>query len=259
MTVKVTGGKGSTDGAGFYGPPSGVYGHTEGMGRGDGNFAHAEGESYASGMSAHAEGYSSATGDYSHGESNSQATGKYSHAGGNACIAAGENSRAIGLRGRAPRFGQHAIGAGLFSTYGGNAQATTYAAAAETSDATAKIMTFDNVAPDPTRASPNVLTLLGNRAIMFSALVVARVQDGGTQDSAGWTFTGLVMRPNSGDAVLGGGVRSDSWYTNNAGPWDVAVTVHTGTSPNYLKFTVTGEAGRAIWWAARIDAAEAGW
>lgn len=255
---------------------SAAFTHVEGTGcTASSSGAHAEGNSTtASGSQSHAEGYittaggasshaegqtTSASGNSSHAEGiNTTASGTYSHAEGDSCIAGGSTSHAQGAYASAPRYLQSSQGAGQFATTG-DAQAATFVASRQTTDATATVLTFNQSgAITLTGANTNVLTIPINRAHQFTVNVVARRSDV-SGDTAGWEFRGLVSRGSSGNAALVGTTLGSSWGAAGAAAWDVTLSVNTtDATNNYLVITVTGEAAKTIRWVARIDTVEVG-
>lgn len=243
MPTKVTGPGGSTDTT------------AETTSRATGVFAHAEGYAgVASGIAAHAEGQSAtASGNYSHAEGNSTtASAADAHAEGNGGTATGQDSHAGGYFGSATRWGQWARGGGIFSA-AGDVQASMLVLMAATGNATPQTMVVNGGGSGTySGAQTNVWTVGTNRAHRFRISVVARRSDT-PGEAAGWELSGLVTR-ESGNVRLVGAVTGSSWGDAAAAAWDVTVAVDT--SNQALRVTVTGEAGKTIRWAARIDTVE---
>ena len=174
----------------------------------------------------------------------SQAPGNYAHA--------------QGQQAKASAVCQDAQSGGAFVLVG-DAQASTFVARRETTDATPVVLYFDGgTTATLTGGGTNVLTIPVNRAYYIDIKVVARRNDS-PEEMACFTFRGLVVRNTANDAWFPAALTSDTPVKVTATTWNATVTLDTSNATNnYLKITVTGAAGQTIRWVARLDTVEVG-
>ena len=162
--------------------------------------------------------------------------------GGATNEAAGNSSLASGRQAKASLYGQHAQAAGRFAA-AGDAQTSVLVARRITTNATPLELFLDG--------SAQRLTLADQDCWAFSILLVARRTDA-DGEGAGYRLEGVIHRNGSSTALVGN-VSKTVLGESSAG-WDANVTADDTNES--LKITVTGEAGKTIRWAARIELAQ---
>ena len=156
--------------------------------------------------------------------------------------AAGTYALASGYRAKAPLYAQHAQAAGRFAA-AGDAQTSVLVARRITTNATPLELFLDG--------SAQRLTLADQDCWAFSILLVARRTDA-DGEGAGYRLEGVIHRNGSSTALVGN-VSKTVLGESSAG-WDAEV--EADDTNESLKITVTGEAGKTIRWAARIELAQ---
>ena len=131
---------------------------------------------------------------------------------------------------------------GWFSA--GSAQGGMYILYADTTDATATVLTTTN----STAGSTNQIVAASDTCIMFSGTLVA--MQNGAQDQGGWEIKGL-LKNDGGTTTL---VSSNIQTFDDGNGWVVALTADN--TNNALAITCTGEASHNIRWVANIQTSE---
>jgi hypothetical protein len=157
--------------------------------------------------------------------------------------AAGERSVAIGFRGSANEYGKFAFASGYFAA-AGDAQGGQFILRADTTDATATVLTTDNT----TAASTNQIVAASDTCITFDGTITA--MQNGAQAYASWKVEGLLVN-DGGTTTL---VNSATTVISNADSWGMALSADN--TNNALAITVTGEASHNIRWVANIRTTE---
>ena len=187
-----------------------------------------------------------ATGSYSvvAGGYNSTASGAYSVvAGGYVNTASGQDTFASGRYALAEQYGKLARASGRFSA-NGDAQGGQFILRADTTDATATVLTADN----STAGSTNQIVAASDTCITFDGTITA--MQNGAQAYASWKIEGLLVN-DGGTTTL---ANSATTVISNADGWGMALSADTGN--NALAITVTGEASHNIRWVANIRTTE---
>ena len=175
--------------------------------------------------------------------SGAAASGSYSIAIGDATadayysVAIGKDADTNGIRGK------YAFACGDFST-SGDAQGGQFILRADTTDATATVLTTNN----STAGSDDQIIAASDTCIMFSGTLVA--MQNGAQDQGGWEIKGL-LKNDGGTTTL---VSSNIQTFDDGNGWVVALTADN--TNNALAITCTGEASHNIRWVANISTSE---
>ena len=119
----------------------------------------------------------------------------------------------------------------------------------QTTDATASPLTSTGGTPSTT----NQLVLPNDCTCFFRADVAARRTDA-DNESAGYTFTGVVDRQLSAGTIALVGTPTKTVHAEDSTAWDVNVGIDTTNGA--LQLLVTGEAGKVINWVAVVDVIE---
>jgi len=178
--------------------------------------------------------------------SNNVATGNYSSVlGGRNCqtVYAAVSSVATGYEAKATIVGQSVHSSGFFATKG-DAQGSKFILRADTTDATATVLTTNN----STVSTDNQIVAASDTCIMFSGTLVA--MQNGAQDQGGWEIKGL-LKNDGGTTTL---VSSNIQTFENGNGWVVALSADN--TNNALAITCTGEASHNIRWVANIKTSE---
>jgi hypothetical protein len=157
--------------------------------------------------------------------------------------ASGERSLAVGFRSSATKYGQKAFASGRFAA-DGDAQGSIFILRADTTDATATVLTTNN----STASTDNQIVAASDTCIMFSGTLVA--MQNGAQDQGGWEIKGL-LKNDGGTTTL---VSSNIQTFDDGNGWVVALTADN--TNNALAITCTGEASHNIRWVANIQTSE---
>lgn len=156
---------------------------------------------------------------------------------------AAQYARAGGGYSKASVHGQDVFASGQFSSVG-DAQGAKYILRADTTDATATVLTTNNGTP----VSWNQIVAASDTCIMFSGTLVA--MQNGAQDQGGWEIKGL-LKNDGGTTTL---VSSNIQTFDDGNGWVVALTADN--TNNALAITCTGEASHNIRWVANIQTSE---
>jgi len=140
-------------------------------------------------------------------------------------------------------FGSNALGTGV-----GNVQKSMYPLFADTTDATATVLTTNN----STAGSSNQVNVGSNFAVAFSGLIVAREQASGGTDCAAWEVKGLLVQASANSTVTL--VNSAITVIDNTPGWAIALSADT--TNGCLSITGTGAASTNIRWFATIETAD---
>ena len=164
------------------------------------------------------------------GESNdTQTTAKYSVASGQYA-----NAKIIG---------QKVHASGQFST-DGDAQGSTFILRADTTDATATVLTANNSAA----STDNQIVADSDTCITFDGTITA--MQNGAQAYASWKIEGLLVN-DGGTTTL---ANSATTVISNGSGWGMALSADN--TNNALAITCTGEASHNIRWVANIRTTE---
>ena len=164
------------------------------------------------------------------GESNdTQTTAKYS-------VASGQYANA-------KRIGQKVHASGRFST-DGDAQGSTFILRADTTDATATVLTANNSAA----STDNQIVADSDTCITFDGTITA--MQNGAQAYASWKIEGLLVN-DGGTTTL---ANSATTVIQNLSSWGMALSADN--TNNALAITCTGEAAHNIRWVANIRTTE---
>jgi len=171
------------------------------------------------------------------------ASGQNSIAIGYEATASAENSVALGRYAKSDIRGKYAFSNS--DTWGqGYAQGGQFILKADTTDATATVLTTNN----NTAAATNQIVANSDTCIMFSGTLVA--MQNGAQDQGGWEIKGL-LKNDGGTTTL---VSSNIQTFDDGNGWVVALTADN--TNNALAITCTGEASHNIRWVANIQTSE---
>ena len=190
--------------------------------------------------------WNDASGNYATvvGGGDNNAIGNYSMvAGGSQNDAAGEYSFASGYQSKAARYGQKSHSSGRFAATG-DAQGSQFILRADTTDATATVLTTDNTAPGTT----DQIVAASDTCITFDGTITA--MQNGAQAYASWRIEGLLVN-DGGTTTL---ANSATTVIQNLSSWGMALTADN--TNNALAITCTGEASHNIRWVANIRTTE---
>ncbi len=212
----------------------------------------------ATGANSIAMGYQAkASGNYSIAiDYQSQATGLASRAIGYQALASGTNAFALGRNANSTGVYSYAIGWSKSATNGkltygsgqfgavGDAQGGQFILRADTTDATATVLTTDN----STAASTNQIVAASDTCITFDGTITA--MQNGAQAYASWRIEGLLVN-DGGTTTL---ANSATTVIDNQSDWVMALSADN--TNNALAITCTGEASHNIRWVANIRTTE---
>ena len=171
------------------------------------------------------------------------ASGSNSVAIGGNTSATSAGSFAFGQQSSSAIRGKYAYAAGAFAAQG-DAQGGMYILRADTTDATATVLTTNN----STAAADNQIVAASDTCIMFSGTLVA--MQNGAQDQGGWEIKGLLKNDGGTTTLVSSNVQT---FADGNG-WTVALTADN--TNNALAITCTGEAAHNIRWVANISTSE---
>jgi len=157
--------------------------------------------------------------------------------------ATGANAVAIGDSSLAALVGKLAYASGQFAA-SGDAQGGQFILRADTTDATATVLTANNSAA----GSTNQIVAASDTAITFDGTITA--MQNGAQAYASWKIEGLIVN-DGGTTTL---VNSATTVISNADSWGMALSADN--TNNALAITCTGEAAHNIRWVANIRTTE---
>jgi len=152
-------------------------------------------------------------------------------------------SVAIGTEAQSDIIGKLVYASGKFAARG-DAQGGQFILRADTTDATATVLTTNN----STAAATNQIVAASDTCIMFSGTIVA--MQNGAQDQGGWEIKGL-LKNDGGTTTL---VSSNIQTFSDGNSWTVALSADN--TNNALAITCTGEAAHNIRWVANISTSE---
>lgn len=173
----------------------------------------------------------------------SVSSGVDSHAFGRGATASSEGAFALGYKANANVTGCFAFASGIFGSVG-DAQGRQYILRADTTDATATVLTTDNGNPSVF----NCPRLDNDTVITFDGVVTAT--QNGAQSYAGWKVEGLIVSDGGTVSMAASTVTA----IQNTPSWGLTLTADD--SNNILRITVTGEAAHNIRWVANIRTVE---
>ena len=157
--------------------------------------------------------------------------------------ASGDYSLAVGRQSVASIYGQKAFASGNFAA-NGDAQGSMFILRADTTDATATVLTTDN----STAGSTNQIVAASDTCITFDGTITA--MQNGAQAYASWKIEGLLVN-DGGTTTL---ANSATTVIQNLSSWGMALSADN--TNNALAITVTGEAAHNIRWVANIRTTE---
>ncbi len=157
--------------------------------------------------------------------------------------ATGVNAIAIGDSPLSAQIGKYSYASGRFAATG-DAQGGQYILRADTTDATATVLTTNN----STAAATNQIVAASDTCITFDGTIVA--MQNGAQAFASLRIEGLLVN-DGGTTTL---ANSATTVIDNQSSWTVAMTADD--TNNALAITVTGEASHNIRWVANIRTSE---
>jgi len=152
-------------------------------------------------------------------------------------------STALGYRAKAATKGKFAFAVGQFAAQG-DAQGGMYILRADTTDATATVLTTNNA----TAAADNQIVAASDTCITFDGTIVA--MQNGAQAFASFRIEGLLVN-DGGTTTL---ANSATTVIDNQSSWTLALSADN--TNNALAITVTGEASHNIRWVANIRTSE---
>lgn len=186
----------------------------------------------------------SGTNAHSYGSYGNIASGNYSLVlGTENSEATGVLSVAIGSRAKSVEKGKIAYSSGRFAA-NGDSQGALFILRADTTDATATVLTTDNAAA----ASTNQIVAASDTCITFHGTLVA--MQNGAQAYGSWEIRGLLVN-DGGTTTL---ANSSTTVIQNASSWGMALSADN--TNNALAITCTGEASHNIRWVANISTSE---
>jgi hypothetical protein len=182
--------------------------------------------------------------------SNSVCIGYYSQATAQGAVALGYDAQAtagkafaFGFKVRNPIENSFKFAGGNFAA-AGDAQGGMYILRADTTDATATVLTTNNTTPGTT----DQIVAASDTCIMFSGTLVA--MQNGAQDQGGWEIKGLLKNDGGTTTLVSSNIQT---FADGNG-WVVALTADN--TNNALAITCTGEASHNIRWVANIHTSE---
>jgi hypothetical protein len=149
----------------------------------------------------------------------------------------------VGQQSVASKHGQKAFANGRFSA-DGDAQGSIFILRADTTDATATVLTTNN----STAGSTNQIVAASDTCITFDGTITA--MQNGAQAYASWKIEGLLVN-DGGTTTL---ANSATTVIQNLSSWGMALSADN--TNNALAITVTGEAAHNIRWVANIRTTE---
>jgi hypothetical protein len=152
-------------------------------------------------------------------------------------------SVAIGTEAQSNTIGKLVYASGKFAARG-DAQGGMYILRADTTDATATVLTTNN----STAGSTNQIVAASDTCITFDGTITA--MQNGVQAYASWKIEGLLVN-DGGTTTL---ANSATTVIQNLSSWGMALSADN--TNNALAITVTGEAAHNIRWVANIRTTE---
>jgi len=157
--------------------------------------------------------------------------------------ASDDNSFAMGEGAKSAVKGKLAYAGGRFNSIG-DAQGGQFILRADTTDATATVLTTNN----STAGSTNQIVAASDTCITFDGTITA--MQNGAQAYASWKIEGLLVN-DGGTTTL---ANSATTVIQNLSSWGMALSADN--TNNALAITVTGEASHNILWVANIRTTE---
>lgn len=157
--------------------------------------------------------------------------------------ASDDNSFAMGEGAKSAVKGKLAYAGGRFSSIG-DAQGGQFILRADTTDATATVLTTNN----SSSGSTNQIVAASDTCITFDGTITA--MQNGAQSYASWKIEGLLVN-DGGTTTLS---NSSTTVIQNSPSW--GMTLSADNANNALAITVTGEAAHNIRWVANIRTSE---
>lgn len=152
-------------------------------------------------------------------------------------------SFASGQQAKSKIIGQKVHASGQFAA-AGDAQGSTFILRADTTDATATVLTTNN----GSTGSNNQIVAASDTCITFDGTITA--MQNGAQAYASWRIEGLLVN-DGGTTTL---ANSATTVISNSSSWGMALSADN--TNNALAITVTGEASHNIRWVANIRTTE---
>jgi len=146
-------------------------------------------------------------------------------------------------RGKAEQRGKIAFSGGIFATQG-DAQGGQFVLLADTTDATATVLTSNN----GSASTDNQIVAASDTCITFDGTITA--MQNGAQAYASWKIEGLLVN-DGGTTTL---ANSATTVIQNSSGWGMALSADN--TNNALAITCTGEASHNIRWVANIRTTE---
>jgi hypothetical protein len=163
--------------------------------------------------------------------------------GGYSNSATVDYSIAMGSQAKSDKYGKIAHATGAFAN-AGDAQGGIYVLRADTTDATATVLTTNN----STAAATNQIVAASDTCITFDGTITA--MQNGAQAYASWKIEGLLVN-DGGTTTL---ADSATTVIQNLSSWGMALSADN--TNNALAITCTGEASHNIRWVANIRTTE---
>ena len=157
--------------------------------------------------------------------------------------ATGVNAIALGDSALSAQIGKYTYASGRFSATG-DVQGATFILRADTTDATATVLTTNNASA----AATNQVVAAADTCITFDGTITA--MQNGAQAYASWRIEGLLVNDN-GTTTL---ANSATTVIINESEWVMALTADN--TNNALAITCTGEASHNIRWVANLRTSE---
>jgi len=162
---------------------------------------------------------------------------------GDGTLATASQSIAIGANSKSDVIGKIAHSSKRFAA-NGDAQGGIFVLLADTTDATATVLTTNN----STAAATNQIVAASDTCITFDGTITA--MQNGAQAYASWKIEGLLVN-DGGTTTL---ANSATTVIQNLSSWGMALSADN--TNNALAITVTGEASHNIRWVANIRTTE---
>jgi len=162
---------------------------------------------------------------------------------GDGTLATASQAIAIGANSKSATIGKIAHSSKRFAA-NGDAQGGIFVLLADTTDATATVLTTNN----STAAADNQIVAASDTCIMFSGTLVA--MQNGAQDQGGWEIKGLLKNDGGTTTLVSSNIQT---FADGNG-WTVGLTANN--TDNALAITCTGEAAHNIRWVANISTSE---
>ena len=163
--------------------------------------------------------------------------------GGYLNLASADYSVAMGYQSKADKIGQKSFAVGQFAAKG-DAQGSQFILRADTTDATATVLTTNN----STAAANNQIVAASDTCITFDGTITA--MQNGAQSYASWRVEGLLVNDGGTTTVANSAIT----VIDNQSSWGLTLTADN--TNNALAITFTGEAAHNIRTVANIRTTE---